>query len=178
MIKQLLFAFALCCLIQSCADESTLLAKGGNKHFDIPAYFTNEISQLQEQNKSIKKTITINGVEESKVINDVEWAGELALFKGHNINKTSWQDDFEKVEGKGKVTFTTSNESIPIKTVEIRPNETNPTTIKITYHKKNVLSDVKQEMVFQKNKSYVISYESKSLFSEKQVGKIEGVFVD
>src|SRR5665213_1962489 len=68
--------------------------KEKSKYFDIRGYFTADASRLNKLNLQVLKTVTHNGISEGKTIHIDNWARELDLFIGSDINKPAWKDSY------------------------------------------------------------------------------------
>lgn len=65
------------------------------KYFDLKAYFKADAARLNKLNKPVSKTVTHNGVTETKEIKIDNWARELSLFSESDINKPAWRDSYQ-----------------------------------------------------------------------------------
>jgi hypothetical protein len=74
---------------------------GAVKYFDIKGYFTAETARLNKANKPVSKTITHNGVTETKKVNIENWEQELESFTGGDINKPAWKNSYTTSTGDG-----------------------------------------------------------------------------
>lgn len=66
----------------------------GVKYFDIKGYFTAETKRLNAANRPVSKTITHNGVTETKKVNIENWEQELESFTEGDINKPAWKNSY------------------------------------------------------------------------------------
>jgi len=66
----------------------------GLKYFDLDGYFKNESARLTKANPSVNKSVTHNGVTESKKLHIENWNIELSLFRQSDINKPAWRNSY------------------------------------------------------------------------------------
>jgi len=71
------------------------------KYFDIKGYFTAETARLDKAHKPVSKTISHNGVTETKKVNIDNWGQELDSFTGGDINKPAWKNSYITSTGDG-----------------------------------------------------------------------------
>src|SRR5882757_7054826 len=71
------------------------------KYFDIKGYFTKDIARLNKLNRPVFKTVSHNGVTESKTVHIDNWGHELDLFLGADINKPAWKNSYTIVNENG-----------------------------------------------------------------------------
>lgn len=64
------------------------------KYFDIKGFFTADAARLSKLNKPVMKTVTHNGVTQSKKVRIGNWGRELDLFIGSDINRPAWKDSY------------------------------------------------------------------------------------
>ncbi|HEY8783667.1 MAG TPA: hypothetical protein VIM16_18715 [Mucilaginibacter sp.] len=64
------------------------------KYFDINGYFAKDIARLKKLNKPVNKTVTHNGVSESKTVHIDDWGREFDLFVGSDINRPAWKNSY------------------------------------------------------------------------------------
>ncbi|MEM1323967.1 MAG: hypothetical protein AAGG75_27145 [Bacteroidota bacterium] len=93
--KHLLFPIFLLqlFLLGSCTDIPETAVQQ-SQFFDLKQYFKEQEEALAKY-KQAEKTTTINGKTETKLIDEIDFAEELAVFADSDINKASWLDRYE-----------------------------------------------------------------------------------
>ena len=88
----LLIAILFC--LSACADTSAADKSVVEKpFFDMKGYFAQEIERLADK-KNVTKKAFYNGKEETKVIENPNFANELLVFSNADINRTAWLDKY------------------------------------------------------------------------------------
>jgi hypothetical protein len=64
------------------------------KYFDLKGYFEKDSARLAKMNPLILKTVTHNGVTETKKVHIANWGAELNFFKSSDINRPAWRDSY------------------------------------------------------------------------------------
>lgn len=132
-------------------------------YFNLKSYFKSEANRLNKLHLHVDKAVAIDGETERKQIQINDFKNELSIFIDADINKASWRGEFTvKKEGEAEL-YTTKNEKIPVKNVEIR-------------YQKNKLKSI-QILVITKNILYVssdiLTYFPDSLYEIKKTQKIK-----
>jgi hypothetical protein len=92
--KGLIFLFAIVStLFPSCKPDNAGEGTAPN-HFDLAGYFNADTARLTKRNLFITKTVTHNGVTETKKVHIKNWGLELNLFIQSDINKPAWQNSY------------------------------------------------------------------------------------
>lgn len=80
------------------ACKSDIKERGALKYFDLKGYFKNDSIRLTKENRMVFKTVTHNGVSQSKTVHISDWGLELDLFKEADINKPAWKDSYTVID--------------------------------------------------------------------------------
>ena len=64
------------------------------KYFDIKGYFDKDTTRLKKADPLINKSVTHNGVTETKKLHIANWGAELSLFSESDINKPAWRNSY------------------------------------------------------------------------------------
>jgi hypothetical protein len=93
-IPTLLFTLLLISLLPSCKPDN--LQNGvAPEYFDLQGYFKADTARLNKLNPLTLKTVTHNGITESKKVHIKNWGLELNSFSGSDINKPAWKDSYQ-----------------------------------------------------------------------------------
>lgn len=94
-MKLLLGLFSILIFFGGCqSDTITIQQPTHQRFFDLKGYVEQQATLLQQKQPSIKKTITSGSIEETKILQDIDWTKELGLFTKSDINKPSWADKY------------------------------------------------------------------------------------
>lgn len=126
------------------------------KYFDLKAYFNAESSRLSRLNKPVRKTVTHNGVTETKEVKIDDWSRELSLFSESDINKPAWRDSYSVQTTPNIVIYMATDDDL--KTREIIINKTGDKVkyIVIYNYTKNILYYTKEKLTYWPDSLYKI----------------------
>lgn len=146
-------------------------------YFSLKTYFEQEALRLNQQHLQVLKTVSINGIMETKKINDIDFKKELASFADADINKSSWKGAF-RVEKKDNLTlYYTNNKKIPVKRLEIYSSGKRVKSIRIIRSDTNILYRSADTLVYKADSLYEIrKVEKVKLLSPATYG-IKGKFL-
>ena len=63
-------------------------------YFDLKEFFRADSARLTRLNPAVNKTVTHNGVTETKVVHIGNWNQELNLFIQSDINRPAWKNSY------------------------------------------------------------------------------------
>jgi hypothetical protein len=111
----------------------------GVKYFDIKGYFIAETARLKTMNKPVSKTITHNGVTETKKVNIENWEQELDSFTGGDINKPAWKNSYYTSIGDGVTLYKAKEPDLKVREIIIKKDEDKVKWIVIYTKTQNIL---------------------------------------
>ena len=88
----LLILTGLSLFASACKNEPPQYKNGKTAFFDLKSYFKEEIARLKTDVKQVKKTVTVNGKSEKKILDSLNFEEELAPFMASDINRPAWSD--------------------------------------------------------------------------------------
>lgn len=88
----LLIIISLSISLNACQNEPPQYKGQKTTFFDLKGYFKTEIDRLKQDIKKVKKTVTLNGKSEEKVLENLNFEEELAPFIASDINRPAWSD--------------------------------------------------------------------------------------
>lgn len=144
----LLLLFAACQ-----APEVNNIVTSKKSFFDIKSFFIQEIERLK-QIKTIEKTITLNGQKEVQTVVP-NFKIELSEFLNSDINKVSWKDKYDEIKKDTYISYSSLDESLEIKTVEIFHDiKQKVKKIRIIKEVNNLLYTSHKELLYDVEKEY------------------------
>ena len=90
------------------------------KYFDIRGYFTADTARLNKLSKEVIKTVTHNGVTESKKVKIDNWGQELDMFTGADINRPAWKNSYTVATGDNLVLYKAKEEDLKVREIIIK----------------------------------------------------------
>jgi hypothetical protein len=133
-----IFYFCLLTLFFSCSLKEEKKATD-KLYFDLEGYFIEEATRLAKENPTITKTVMVNDKVEKKQVKLDNWKQEFGSFISADINKASWKGSFRISKAGNLVVFSSENEKIPVKKVEITYQHKTIQSIKILIVNTNIL---------------------------------------
>ncbi|GAB2975915.1 hypothetical protein GCM10027049_08280 [Mucilaginibacter puniceus] len=126
------------------------------KYFDLKAFFKADAKRLSRLNKPVRKTVTHNGVTETKEVKIDDWSRELSLFSESDINKPAWRDSYKVQTTPTMVIYTATDDDL--KTREIIVNKTGERVkyIRIYNYTKNKLYYTYEKLTYWPDSLYKI----------------------
>lgn len=145
-------------------------------YFDLKGYFEKEANRLQQAKPTVNKQVLSKGETEQKAIQIANWKSELAVFEAADINKASWRGEFTiKPLGDG-ISYTTTNEKIPVKKLEIFKTGNKITSIKIYKSSENRLYLAKDTLIYYPDSLYMVQSAQKIKLLAPKTYRIVGNF--
>jgi len=111
----------------------------GVKYFDIKGYFTIETTRLKRTNPPVSKTITHNGVTETKKVNIENWEQELDSFTGGDINKPAWKNSYSTSTGDGITLYKAIEPDLKVREIIVKKDSDKVKWIVIYTKTENIL---------------------------------------
>ncbi|MEO6499800.1 MAG: hypothetical protein ABIN95_12325 [Mucilaginibacter sp.] len=127
------------------------------KYFDLKAYFKADSARLSKLPQPILKTVTHNGVTESKKVRIDNWARELNLFSESDINKPAWRDSYQTQQTDHTLIYLATDTTL--KTREIIINKKKDGLVQyiaIYNYTKNLLYDTREKLTYIPDSIYKI----------------------
>ncbi|MFD2288545.1 hypothetical protein GJU39_18345 [Pedobacter petrophilus] len=131
----LVFAFTFF----SCNQREAAKANTELLYFDLKGYFGKEIIRLKNARVKVDKTVSINGISETKSLLITDWEKELAIFINADINKNSWKGSFKVTQQNGLQVYTSDSKKIPVKKVSVNNKGLKISKVEIIINNKNIL---------------------------------------
>jgi hypothetical protein len=153
-------------MIAACSGAGQAERKNNLPFFDLSGYIKNMISDSISQ--TVEKSITINGVIESKKIDQYAIWKDLRDFDTYDINRPALYDKYlvDTIQ-KGsirQIVHTPKDDQLKVRLLKISFADGQVSEIQIKAATKSFLEDVSLEIVWRPNQGYVINRQSNRLF--------------
>ena len=90
-----LFIIAILISLFACGERANTPIKTLEKpYYDVKGFFEGETKRLTEGGMKIKKTVTVNGQSETKMIEKPNFEEEFKMFVASDINRPAWSDKY------------------------------------------------------------------------------------
>lgn len=147
------------------------------KYFDLKGYFTAEIAGLTRLNKPVAKTVTHNGVTESKTVYIRNWGSELDLFMGSDINRPAWKNSYTITCSNDFLIYRAKLPDLKMRQMVIKKEENRVKWILIFNRTKNLLYHTTEKLSYFPDSLYLIEKDQKVRLMGNNKYKVQGVIM-
>ena len=169
--KRLIFVFFI---LASCGRTETVPER---KYLDLKGFFTDEVNHLKKLKIKVNKTVSRNGISESKVNISPDWDTELSLFSESDINKPAWSNSYVVRNKGGSTSYTAVDSKLRTRSILIRKNKNGRIDrLSIVNRTKNHLYSSSEELLYIPDSLYQIIKKQDVLFLGNNSYKISGFF--
>jgi hypothetical protein len=173
-IATLLGGFLLLSGLQACRPDKTQ-SNGTLKYFDIAGYFKADTARLTKSNPRVEKTVTHNGVTESKTIQIPNWGQEFNLFILSDINRPAWKNSYSVLNTDSLIIYKAKTPDLRTTEVMIKKEGDNVKWIVIFNHTKNLLYETHEKLSYFPDSVYQIEKSQQVRLMGKNLYRIKGV---
>lgn len=130
----------------ACTEETVPAEK--QLYFPLATYLQQEISQMQKHPQRVHKTMILDGKKEVKVISDMDWEKEWALFIESDLNKPAFDKSYDNLSEDGFRWYSLKiGENLPVKKLKIQLDALErPASIEIEMSQTNFLFETQKKM--------------------------------
>ena len=169
------YALFITLIISGCAGSSTSVKQ--NSYLDLTKFFSSEITKLEKLEPNVRKTVSRNGLRETKSLNNINWKSELSLFIESDINKSAWKNSYKITNSKNEVIYTALDSSLRTKRIFItRSPEGMVKKVLIVNKISNMLYESSEELLYITDSIYTINKQQHVVLVGDNDYKITGVF--
>ncbi len=143
----LLFSFfSLLGLTSACTEEEAPAQR--QLYFPIATYLQREILHMQKHPMRVHKTMILDGKKEVKILADMDWEKEWALFIESDLNKPAFDKSYDNLSEEGFRWYSLKiGENLPVKKFKIQLDALErPASIEIEMSQSNFLFDTQKKM--------------------------------
>lgn len=170
------YAFLMACVIVSCSNPEQGGQNAGGTYFDLKGYFGKQAKALAQRNPTINKSVIVNGAAEQKQLKIEDWEKELSSFIDADINKKAWQGEFKSVEANDVQTYTSNNEKVPVRKLQVFKSNGEVTGITIMIENSNYLYRSRDTLIYYPDSLYQIRKSQQIKLMEPKNYRITGTF--
>jgi hypothetical protein len=146
------------------------------KYFDLQGYFNGEATRLNKLNRAVLKTVSHNGVVESKKVHIGNWTRELDLFIGSDINRPAWKDSYDVSNSDNILLYRAKDPDLTTREIMIKKENQHVKWIVIFNGTKNKLYQTIGKLTYYPDSLYAISKFQRVRFLGDNTYKVQGVF--
>jgi hypothetical protein len=174
-MKKITLILCLLSTALACNDKANKEASSIN-YFDLKKYFSSEAKRLQTLNPLIKKTVTQNGISETKQLKISILETELKPFSNADINKSAWKNAFKVSTNNQMIRYTNTNDKIPVKELIVTKKNNVIVSIKAILNTSNLLYTSTDTLTYVPSKHYEIKKTQKIKLLKAKTYQISGRF--
>lgn len=139
----LFFLMGTLCL--GCGGVDQVVESGS--FFDLEEYMNQEKERLTKDKIKLEKTIFLNGVKETKVIDKPDYDVEFSEFFSSDINRTAWLDKYDEVKGESEIHYTATDDKMEVRKMSIM-GRNQKSNIFIDKKTENMLNNTQKELMY------------------------------
>lgn len=125
-------------------------------YFDLKGYFRADSARLAGLNRLTFKTVTHNGITESKKVHIANWGLELGLFSASDINKPAWRDSYQIQDTADSIVYRAKYPELKTREITISKQKNKIKRIVIYNHTKNILYQTSERLSYFPDSIYII----------------------
>lgn len=173
------FIFVLGMLL-ACGTSEKSIQK--NTYFAWSAFLKQQINGYANSNQKVHKTVVLDGKKEVKIVSNLDWEKEFALYLEADLNKPAYEKSYDNLSEPGFYWYSLKkDENLPVKKMIIHLDAVErPAKVEIEISQKNFLFETRKKlfMNFQRAHSNVLYRRNAAVFlAEPTSYKILGVLI-
>jgi hypothetical protein len=175
-----LFALALLAALlhTSCEEQVAAAANQPDPFFDLEAYIEGQISDLNQEQPKVRKTVSVEGQRETQQFDSLDYRTELKTFLNSDINRKAWVDKYKAdstFEGSQlrQVTYKATGEDLKTRLLRVKFDQDEVSDIYIENRTNSIVADVRQDLHFQPGQGYRLVTTQETVLSEEQEIEVE-----
>lgn len=145
------------------------------KYFDIKGFFTADTTRLNKLNNLVLKTVTHNGVTESKKVKIGNWGREFDLFINSDINKPAWENSYQVITSDSSVIYKATDPDLKMREMVVIKVNDKVKWIQIINQTTNLLYQTTEKLIYFPDSLYLIEKSQKVSVMGANYYKIKGV---
>jgi hypothetical protein len=183
-LRWLTCLFALCLLVECVPDKSSNQTGevGVKRHFDLKGYFDGEVQRLGRKGRA-KKNVVVDGREETKLMDSVDFQRELGMFSVSDINRPAWSDKyvadsiFDEQKQLVHLEITSLDKSLKTQSIAVDFQQGAISKVQIHNNTTNSIASSNQVLTYEPSSGYSIESNQKVTFSDAQDFRIHVMFL-
>ncbi len=153
-----LFYLLMGLLFISCTESGKTSPK--NTYFAWADLLNSHIKSFEITKPKVHKTVFLDGAKEVKVVSDIDWSKEWALFLEADLNKPAFEKSYDNLSEPDMIWYSLKlGESLPVKKFMVHLDDLNrPTRVEIEVSQKNFLFETSKNMHMTFSDGHVQTY--------------------
>ena len=125
-------------------------------YFDLKAFFRSDSARLAGLNPAVVKTVTHNGVTETKTVHIGNWSQELNRFIQSDINRPAWKSSYSVSNSDSAVIYKALTHELKTRRIIIKKTGEKVQWVLIYNHTKNLLYETNEKLSYFPDSLYLI----------------------
>ncbi|WEA03371.1 hypothetical protein [Mucilaginibacter sp. SJ] len=125
-------------------------------YFDLKEFFRADSARLTRLNPEVNKTVTHNGVTETKIVHIGNWNQELNLFIQSDINRPAWKNSYTVSTSDSAIIYKARTPELKTRRIIIKKAGDKVEWILIYNHTKNLLYETNEKLSYFPDSLYLI----------------------
>jgi len=125
-------------------------------YFDLKEFFRGDSARLTKLNPAVVKTVTHNGVTETKTVHIGNWSQELNLFIQSDINRPAWKNSYVISNSDSAIVYRARTPELKTRRIIIKKAGDKVAWILIYNHTKNLLYETNEKLSYFPDSLYLI----------------------
>ena len=168
-------------LLLGCGSAERSVQK--NTYFAWSAFLMQQINGYAQSNQKVHKTVVLEGKKEDKIVANLDWEKEFALYLDADLNKPAYEKSYDNHSEPGFYWYSLKKgENLPVKKIIIHlDGDEFPTKVEIEISQKNFLFETRKKLFMNfsegRIQTYYIEGMQQFFLAEPTNYKILGVLV-
>lgn len=176
-MKKAFLAYSILLIVFcGCGGQDVSKHPQSSAYFDSKKYFDQEAVRLGRKNASIKKTVVVDGLSETKSISIPDWKKELSAFTDAEITRASWKGLFIIRKTPKVTTYSSTEDKIPVKEFKVISRNGKVKGLSIIVKNDNMLYQSADSLVYYPDSMYQIIKHQNIRFLSNKTYTVTGVF--
>lgn len=174
------FIFVLGMLLACGSSEKSMQR---NIYFAWSAFLKQQINGYAKSNQRVHKTVVLDGKKEVKIVSNLDWEKEFALYLEADLNKPAFEKSYDNLSEPGFYWYSLKkDENLPVKKLIIQLDaEERPEKVEIEIYQKNFLFETRKKLFMNfsegRIQTYYIEGMQQFFLAEPTSYKILGVLI-
>ena len=174
------FIFVLGMLLACSSSEKSMQR---NTYFAWPAFLKQQINGYAKSNQRVHKTVVLDGKKEVKIVSNLDWEKEFALYLEADLNKPAFEKSYDNLSEPGFYWYSLKKEeNLPVKKLIIQLDAgERPEKVEIEISQKNFLFETRKKLFMNfsegRIQTYYIEGMQQFFLAEPTSYKILGVLI-
>lgn len=145
---------------------------------DLKGFFTSEAKRLKQGQVKVDKTVSRNGISESREGIIPDWEREVQLFTESDINKPAWNKSYKVTASDSAILYSVLDSGLRTRSVSIRKdNQGRIREISISNSTRNELYQTSEELTYIPDSMYRIVKKQDVIILGRNEYEIKGLLL-